>query len=69
VCISEICPAGPPKLMNPSLSQYSRAARKPGGAGRVVSDLVLTIANLMWAARAALNLPIRPVPVYPRSDS
>src|SRR5471032_378891 len=29
-CITAICPAGPPKLMNPSFSQKRRASRKVG---------------------------------------
>ncbi len=34
----EICPAGPPKLMKPSLSQKPNASRKLIGAGLVSSS-------------------------------
>src|SRR6186713_2513338 len=32
-CITAICPAGPPKLMKPSFSQYSKASRNKTAAG------------------------------------
>lgn len=32
-CMIEICPAGPPKLMNPNFSQNQNASRKLIGSG------------------------------------
>jgi hypothetical protein len=39
----EICPAGPPKLMNPSLSQKAKARQKLTGWGSAIFTIVFTI--------------------------
>ena len=50
-----ICPAGPPKLMKPSFSQYSKASRKETGPGRW-SGLVFTIRVKVFIYTTVANL-------------
>jgi hypothetical protein len=50
-CIMAICPAGPPKLTQPSLSQYQKALRRLTGDG---GGEVACMAG-GWLARMAGN--------------
>jgi hypothetical protein len=65
-CMIAICPAGPPKLMNPSFSQKRNAWPSVGFAGRVdsiqsfASAASVDIPSTLSCAGAATYAPVRP---------